>query len=159
MKNLLLMICLLFPLAASAQSIGSWNDGPVSQRDGTVGVTVGGAAFTALPINVAVTTDAVKLKGLRYIMFTLKYTYASATAVTMTCQNSEDNVSWADIHMLAVNTAPTLTSGVAVWSYAAGASKTWNWSVPVRGVYFRCTFTGVAGGAGDTLTLTARGGF
>jgi hypothetical protein len=141
-------------------TVGTFADGPISFKDTTVTVTSSSAAFTALALNSTKTTDAIKVKGFRYLKFSLKYTFAAATAVTMTCQNSEDGTTWYDIHVLQYTTFPTATSGIQTWSYAAGASKNWDWSVTVEGVYMRCSFAATGSPtASDTLTVTARAGF
>jgi len=142
------------------QATGSFSDGPIGFKDQPVSVTVGGSAFTTLAINATKTTDAIKVKGYRWIKFTLTYAFGAATAVTMSCQESEDGSVWADIHVLQYSSYPTATSLPQVWSYAAGAAKTWPWTVPVRGVYVRCSFVGTgAPNASDTLTVVARAGF
>lgn len=149
-------------LAASlflTQTTGTFGDGPMPYKDTPLGVTLGGAAFTAVAINTAAVTDAVKVKGYRYIKWQLNYTYNAATAVTMTCQNSENGTTWSDIHVLQYAAFPVATSQPQVWSYAAGANKIWDWMVAVRGVYMRCSFVGTGSPtASDVLTVTARGG-
>ncbi len=144
---------------AVGQATGSFSDGPVAFRDGPVNVTVAGSAFTSLALNAAKVTDAIKVKGYRFVKFTLNYTFAAATAVTMSCQESEDSSIWSDIHVLQYTAYPTATSSPQVWSYAAGASKIWGWTVPVRTVFLRCSFAGTGSPtASDTLTLSARAG-
>lgn len=142
-----------------SQTVGSFSDGPIAYKDVAYTVTVGGSAFTTLAINSSKTMDALKVKGYRYLMIGLQYTFAAATAVTMTCQDSEDASVWRDIHALQFNPYPTAMSAPQIWSYAAGSSKNWVWSVGVRGVYMRCTFIGTGASGGDTLTVTARPGF
>ncbi len=157
---MLKLLSLLGALALGAPTTGSFPDGPVSYKDAPVAVKVSGSAFTTLAINTTKTTDAIKVKGFRYLKFTLNYVFGAATAVTMTCQNSEDGTVWSDIHVLQYAAFPVATSSIQQWSYAAGASKIWDWTVPVRGVYMRCSFVGTGSPtASDTLTLVARAGF
>jgi hypothetical protein len=159
MVHILALISALSVGQVSA-TVGNFADGPIAFRDTSVGVTVSSAAFTTLALNASKTTDAIKVKGYRFIKFTLKYVFGAATAVTMTCQNSEDGTVWSDIHVLQYTTFPTATSSPQTWSYAAGASKTWDWTVAVEGVYMRCSFVATGSPtASDTLTVTARAGF
>lgn len=142
------------------QAAGSFSDGPIGFKDGPVAVNVSSAAFTTLAINTTKTTDAMKVKGYRFVKFTLNYVFGAATAVNMTCQASEDASTWADIHVLQYAAYPVASSSPQVWSYAAGASKIWEWTVPVRAVYLRCSFVGTGSPtASDTLTVAARAGF
>lgn len=154
------MVLALVASLALAQSAGTFADGPIAYRDAPVNVTSAGAAFTALALTTARTTDALKVKGYRFLKWSLRYAYGAATAVTMTCQSSEDNSTWSDIHVLQYVAYPTASSAPQVWSYAAGAAKNWDWLVPVRGVYARCTFAATGSPtASDTLTVTARAGY
>lgn len=145
---------------ALGQTVGSFSDGPVSFKDTAVNVKVAGATFTTLALTASKTTDAIKVKGFRYVKWTMNYVYGAATAVTMTCQNSEDGTIWSDVHVLQYSAWPTASSSPQIWSYAAGASKIWDWTVTVLGVYMRCVFTGTGSPtSSDTLTVTARAGF
>ena len=141
--------------------VGSFSDGPISHKDGPAYVSSSGAAFTTLAINTAKTTDPIKIKGYRWVKFQITYAFGAATAVNMTCQTSEDGATgWSDIHVLQYASFPTATSAPAVWSYPAGAAKSWEWTVPVRAVFLRCTFVGTGSPtASDTLTVVARAGY
>ncbi len=142
------------------QATGSFSDGPIAFKDMPLRTTVSGADFTTLALTSPRTTDALKVKGFRYLKLTLIYTYGAATAVLMSCQQSEDGTIWSDIHVLQYAAYPVATSAVQVWSYAAGAAKTWDWSVPVRGVFARCTLSASGSPtASDTLTVLSRAGF
>lgn len=155
----MLNVLALLGAMALGQATGSFSDGPISMRDGPVNVAVAGSAFTNLALNSSKTIDAIKVKGFRFVTFTLAYTYNAASAVTMSCQQSEDGTLWADLHVLQYTSFPTATSSPQTWSYAAGASKVWPWTVNVRTVYLRCTFGATGATASDTLSVTARAGF
>ena len=142
-----------------AQATGSYADGPVPYKDQPITVTIGAAPFTTQALNASKTIDAVKVKGFRYLTFGAQYVFGAASAVTMSCQDSDDSTTWYDIHVLNLMSPPTAVSAPMIWSYAAGASKNWDWAVPIRRVYARCTFAGTGATSSDTLTLTARAGF
>lgn len=141
-----------------SQATGSFADGPMANRDTYVSVTQSGTTITAAPLNVAVTTDWIKVKGYRWVQWTLQYTWAAASAVTMTCQQSEDAVVAAAIPALEFATFPTATSATMVWSEAVSATGNWVWTVPNHGVYMRCTFNGTGASSSDKLTPKARVG-
>ena len=154
------LLALIGSLSLGQVTTGSLYDGPQPYKDTSVSVFVGGSAFTTLALTASKTTDAVKVKGYRFMKWTLKYNFGAATAVTMACQNSEDATNWADMHVLQYAAFPTATSSPQLWSYAAGANKIWDWNVAVQGVYMRCTFAATGSPtASDTLTVTARAGF
>lgn len=116
-------------------------------------------AITAAPLNVAITTDALSTTGYRYFMFEFTYVYSAATAVTMTCQYSNDATTWYNQQLLAYVSGGTFSSAARVWSYTTGAANAnWAWTVPCRAQYLRCTFTGTSGAVGDLLTVRARSG-
>ena len=150
----------LLVAALLGDATGSFSDGPIGYKDEAYSVKVSGAAFSGLALNSTQTMDGVKVKGFRYLLLTLQYTFNAATAVTMTCQTSEDNSTWADIHVLNLTAPPTAVSAPMVWSYTVGAaSHNWVWAVPVRGVYMRCSFSGTGANASDLLTVSARAGY
>jgi hypothetical protein len=152
-----MLLALLTALTIS-QATGSFSDGPIANMDTYVNVTQNGTVITAAPLNAAVTTDGIKTKGYRWVQWTLQYTYATASAVTMQCQQSEDNATWANIQALEFVAFPVATSATMVWSEAVSASGNWVWTVPNHGVYMRCTFNGTGASSSDTLTPKARVG-
>ncbi len=138
----------------------NFSDGPIANRDTPYNVTTAaGAAFLVVPINVAVTTTSFKIKGFRYAAWEMVYTWSAATAVTMTCQYSEDQTTWFDLHVKQVTTFPTVISLPRIESYTVSASHNWTWPIALMMPYVRCTFTATGGGVGDTLTLRMRAGF
>jgi hypothetical protein len=142
--------------------VGSWSDGPVSGRDTTLGVTTNGSAFTTIAINTQVCTDALKVKGYRFAMFALSYTRSTGTAVTTTCQLSENNVTWLKYLVQQYDSAladGTMNLQEYKGKYTTSVSDAWPLSFPIRNVYIRCCFVATGGAAGDTLTVTARGGY
>lgn len=152
-----MLLAFLMALSVS-QATGSFSDGPIANRDTYVNVTQSGTTISATPLNVTVTTDGIKTKGYRWVQWTLQYTYGAATAVTMQCQQSEDNTTWAYIPALEFATFPTASSATMVWSEAVSASGNWVWTVPNHGVYMRCIFNGTSASSSDKLTPKARVG-
>jgi hypothetical protein len=140
------------------QTVGSFSDGPIANMDTYVTVTQNGNVITSAPLNAAVTTDGIKTKGYRWVEWTFQYVFGAATAVTMTCQQSEDNVVWANIQALNFTVFPTATSATMVWSEAVTASGNWVWTVPNHGVYMRCIFNGTGASSSDKVTPKARVG-
>lgn len=123
-------------------------------------VLIGGSAFTTQALDSSKTTDAITVRGLTFLDFTLQYVYNSATDVRMACQKSHNGTVWSDKQVLeSVSVAGVINSEDAVWKKDVTASKTWSWSVSILGeVYLRCTFSATGGAASDTVTVTARGG-
>jgi hypothetical protein len=127
--------------------------------DTNVLVTQNGNAIVAAPLNVTITTDSIKVKGYRWVEWAIQYAWSAASAVTMTCQQSEDNVVWLDIQALQFVSFPTATSGKMLWSEAVSASGNWPWVVPNHSVFMRCVFNGTGASSSDKLTtLKARAG-
>lgn len=151
------LLSLLTALVIS-QATGSFADGPIANQDTYVNVTQNGNLITAAPLNVTVTTDWIKVKGYRWVEWTLQYTFAAASAVTMQCDQSEDAIVAASIPALQFTAFPVATSATMIWSQAVSASANWPWTVPNHGVYMRCKFTGTGANASDKLTLKARAG-
>jgi hypothetical protein len=140
-----------------SQATGSLYDGPIAGTDTAFSVTQAGSPFTALPLNALQTTDGIKVKGFRWVEWTLRYTFGAATAVTMQCDQSEDGLTWAFIPVLTF-TGPIAGSAVLTWSQPVTATTNWVWTVPNHGVYMRCKFLGTGATSSDKMSLTARAG-
>jgi hypothetical protein len=114
---------------------------------------VSGSAFTDLAINTAKTFDAIRVAGWSTVLVQVDYTYSAGTAVTMTCDESQDGTTYYDVQEVEC-VVGTCTHVNRTWSKAiSAASVAFLFEVPTRFAYLKCTLTATGGGAGDTATV------
>jgi len=146
---------LTFVVAVAFIPIQALAVGPGPREYGSYNLTVSGAAFTGLSINVSKTFDAVNIGGWQTALVQVEYTWAAATHVTMTCIESPDNAKWYIVPELDDMGAGVLDHYQRTWRWVTGgASANIFFEVPMRFRYLRCTIGSVLGAAGDTVTAS-----
>jgi hypothetical protein len=94
--------------------------------------------ITGLGINATRTTSWIAINNSRSIAWDVDYVFSAATAVNMTCQTCQTVTAGAcnagdgpfDMHVIVSTSAAGLvTTAPATWTYAAGANKSWRWTV------------------------------
>ena len=118
-------------------------------------LTVSDSAFSALSINSAKTFDAINVGGYHTVLVQIIYTFASGTAVNMTCQESSDNSNWFQVPQADESSPPTVSHAQRIWTWPGTASVNFYFEVPVRYRYLKCSIYTTGGGAGDTASVSA----
>lgn len=131
--------------------------GPMQDRPVTITHTTG-TAFTAVDVTGTVTTDAIYVRGYRFLTLEIDYTHTDATAVTMTCAQRETTIgTFRDIQVLTY-AGSTASSDTHTWSKAVSGNTQWVWTVKLRGYYqMKCTFDS-DGTSDNDLTVVGKVG-
>ena len=110
LKLIALVIAIGFTSTAHAIPQGMWGDQPFSPTHSA------GSTWSTVDISGGVATDAILTYGYRILTFEMEYVNSAATAVTMTCQESDAPAGvFKDIPSI-VPSGHTLTSDIATWS-------------------------------------------
>ena len=154
LRNVLLVCCLLFPLGVQAQALA-----PKTLRHQYFNSSTGSKKLlAAVAANASSSSRTVTLTTKDYarLVFQVDYTWATGTAVTMTCQGSLNNgSSYANVNTASV-LAGAVTLATATWSKAVTASTNELVSVDTSTYDFlKCVFSATAGGGSDLFDVYA----
>lgn len=118
-------------------------------------------SLSATAINATAYTGWIRTNIFKSIALEINYTYSAATAVTMSCETSDDgslaNGAGFDIHVIESPVGGTMTTRPAVWSNPVAASEKWTWTIDnLPQDYINCWFDGTSADGSDTVTVVAR---
>lgn len=139
----LVLVSIAVPAVAEAP-------GPLIRRVYTAAVS--GVTWTDRALNVTQTADFVYIEGYNSVTAEVKYTWNSATHVTMKCWESDTGLAADAYEVLLCDEAvrPNSDCEQKVWRYVTnGASHKFRFVVPLTSPYIQCQLSSVAGAASD----------